>query len=244
MTTRQELFAVARRLAHVQPLTSLQEKIAPQHTAVLVVDMQNDWVAPGGILSKEGREPTAAQKMAQRLPAFIDAARSAGALVVFVRNVYSTEGNAYLSDSWLEQAARKRPGGYTAIPVCAPNSWEADYYGDVCPKDGDLVVTKHRYSAFYNTDLDTILRVHGIRTVVMTGVGTNVCVETTAREAFVRDYYVVIVRDATAAHTKEDHEATLKNIDRFFGEVSSIEDLCTIWQHADVASVGSEVVPA
>jgi ureidoacrylate peracid hydrolase len=135
----------------------------------------------------------------------------------------------YLSDSWLEQAARTRKGSYTRREVCALGSWEGDFYGDIHPEPGEPIVTKHRYSAFYNTDLDSILRSHGIRTIVLTGVATNVCVETTAREGFVRDYYVVLVADGTATYSPEDHQATLRNIDRFFGEVKSITDITSEW---------------
>ena len=170
-----------------------------------------------------------AKEMAEHLPKLIKTARAAGVFVVFVRNVYTSEQNFYLSDVWLEQAARKRAGGYTRIPVCAAGSWGGDFYGDVRPEPNDPIVTKHRYSAFYNTDLDTILRANGIRTVVFTGVVTNVCVETSAREAFVRDYYVVVASDGTAAYVQADHDMTLKNIDRFFGEISSIDELTALW---------------
>jgi ureidoacrylate peracid hydrolase len=149
---------------------------------------------------------------------------------VFVRNIYSTDNNLYLSDSWLEHAARRRKGGYTSIPVCAAGSWEGDFYGDVRPQTGDAIVTKHRYSAFHGTDLETILRSNGIRTVILTGVVSNVCVETSAREAFVRDYYVVAPYDGTAAYVLADHEGTMSNIDRFFGEISTLEEISTIWR--------------
>src|SRR5262245_4781830 len=79
----------------------------------------------------------------------------------------------------------------------------------VRPEPNDPIVTKHHYSAFYNTDLDTVLRANGIRSVVLTGVVTNVCVETSAREAFIRDYYVVVVSDGTAAYVHADHDMTL-----------------------------------
>src|SRR5262249_46012908 len=121
---------------------------------------------------REGRDVSQAKEMAEHLPKLIQAARAAGIFVVFVRNVYTSEQNFYLSDVWLEQAARKRAGGYARIRVCAAGSWGGDFYGDVRPEPNDPIVTKHRYSAFYNTDLDTILRANGIRTVVFTGVVT------------------------------------------------------------------------
>lgn len=229
MISHRTEYEVAARLAHVDLLDTLEKKVSPRHAALVIIDMQNDFIASDGLIAKEGLDVSEAQKLAARLPTLIATARQAGVFVVFVRNVYSTERNLYLSDAWLEQAARKRRGGYTTLPVCAPGSTGGDFYGEVRPQPGDPVVTKHRFAAFYNTDLDTILRANGIRTVVLTGVVTNVCVETTAREAFIRDYYVVLVDDGTAAYRREDHEMTLKNIDRFFGQVTSIADLCAIW---------------
>jgi nicotinamidase-related amidase len=227
-----EEMQVAHRLAHADILKTVREKVAPSHCALLVVDMQNDFIADGGLISKDGRDRTEAKKLAERLPELLAAARNAGVLVVFVRNIYTTEGNLYLSDSWLEQAVRKRKGGYTTIPVCGPGSWGGDFYGNVRPLPDEAIVSKHRYSGFHNTDLDTILRANRIRSVVVTGVVSNVCVETTAREAFVRDYYVVLPHDGAAAYSIADHEQTLANIDRFFGELSSIEELCSIWRES------------
>ncbi len=231
---------VAGRIAHVRPLSSLAQKLKPPHTALLVVDMQNDFCASGGLISKDGRDVTPAQELGLRLPAFIATARAAGVMVVFIRCVYTSERNFYLSDVWLEQAARKREGGYTRIPVCRDGTWEGDFYGDVRPQPGDVVVSKHRYDAFHNTDLDLILRSNGIRTVVLTGVVSNVCVETTARAAFVHDYYVVAVDDGCAAYVAADHAASMSNIDRFFGEVSSIERISTLWTDSAGARVAAE----
>jgi ureidoacrylate peracid hydrolase len=222
-------FEVASRIAHVQLVKGLREKVDPRHTALVVIDMQNDFIADEGLIAREGRDVSQAKEMAKRLPQLIKTARAAGVFIVFVRNVYSSEPNFYLSDVWLEQAARKRAGGYTRIPVCTAGSWGGDFYGEVLPEAQDPIVTKHRYSAFYNTDLDTILRANGIRTVVFTGVVTNVCVETSAREAFVRDYYVVVASDGTAAYAQADHDMTLANIDRFFGETAPINELSALW---------------
>ena len=247
MSRHTDDFEIAARLSHVQPLATLRDKIDPARAALIVIDMQNDFCAVGGMMSNEGFDVSEAQKTATRLPALITAARSAGVLVVFVRNVYSTSpelgspgenkrANKYLSDSWLEQAARTRKGSYTRRPVCTEGSWEGDFYGDISPQPGEPVVTKHRYSAFHNTDLDSILRAHGTRTIVLTGVATNVCVETTAREGFVRDYYVVLVSDGTATYSPDDHAATLRNIDRFFGEVTSIADIVSVWSPASAST--------
>lgn len=239
MSYQQDL-AVAERIAHIRPLGSLAEKVDPAHSALLVIDMQNDFCATGGLVSRDGRDISRAQQMAARLPAFIDAARAAGVLVVFIRCLYTTETNVYLSDVWLEQAARKREGGYTRIPVCCDGEWNGAFYGDLQPKKGDVVVTKHRYSAFHNTDLDLVLRSNGVRSVILTGVVTNVCVETTAREAFVRDYYVVAVEDGCAAYVAADHVQSMSNIDRFFGQVAQTHEICALWSERTVRSAAAE----
>jgi 2,6-dihydroxypseudooxynicotine hydrolase len=223
-------FEAAAQLSSRPLLVGLDRKVDPTHTALVVIDVQNDFCASGGMMEREGHDLSAVQEMAASLARLLAAARSARTLVVFVRNVYSTEPNRYLSDVWLEQAARQRKGSYTISPVCAPGSWEGDFYGEVRPLPDEPVVTKHRFSAFHNTDLETVLRARAIRTVVLAGVASNVCVETTAREAFVRDYYVVFLSDGTAAYDTGAHEATLRVVDQFFGEVASIDDVVSCWE--------------
>jgi ureidoacrylate peracid hydrolase len=234
MVDRDHLYEVAGRIAHVEPLRGIARKVEPKHTALIVIDMQNDFVAEDGLMSREGWDVGHAKALAERLPPLLNAARKAGVLVVFVRNVYTTEYNYYLSDVWMEQAARRRPGGYTTMPMCEAASWGGDFYGDVRPQVRDPVVIKHRYNAFTNTDLDTILRANGIRTAVFTGVATNCCVDTTARDAFMRDYYVLIAEDGTASYDIASHEAALKNFDALFGETTDIETLLSSWRTSKV----------
>lgn len=224
-----EIRKAARSIAHGNPLFAFADKVAPAHTAVIVVDMQNDFCAKGGMADREGFDVTPVSDMAARLPEFLADARASGVLVVFVRNLYSTERNFYLSDSWLEQAARVRKGSYTLHPVCGASHWGGEFYGSLKPEGSDPVVTKHRFNAFHNTDLESILKANAIRTVIVTGCMTNVCVETTARDAFMRDYYVLVPSDAAATYIQEDHDASLRNIDRFFGQVTTTEDLKAAW---------------
>lgn len=220
--------AAARSIAHVPPLLTLKDKVRPEHTALVVIDVQNDFCAPDGFVARGGRDVSLVQEMTKRLPAFIVHARDAGVRVIFVRCAYSTPDNLFLSDVWLEQAARRQNGGYTLSPVCQTGERGADYY-DVRPEPSDIVVVKHRYDAFVATDLDLVLRSNAVRTVVLTGVSTHVCVETTARSAFVRDYYAVVVADGCAAYSIEEHQASLRTIDRFFGEVAGMEDILPHW---------------
>jgi ureidoacrylate peracid hydrolase len=218
-------------------LSTLADKLRPEHCAILIVDVQNDFCAEGGAMHKEGRDLSLVQPMVPRLSRLIDAARLADVRCVWIRNVYTTGPNWYLSEVWLEQAKRRRRGAYHSIPVCEANAWNGDFY-EIKPLPTEVIVTKHRYGAFESTDLDLVLRSQGIRTVVMTGVATNVCVETTARQAFLRDYYVVFTSDCTATYDQADHDATLRNIDAFFGEVVTADEVMACWRPARLRAVG------
>jgi ureidoacrylate peracid hydrolase len=214
-------------------LDTLAKKVDPNNSALLVVDVQNDFAAEGGMMDREGNDLSMSQGIVPRLEQLIDEAREADVPVIFIRNVYNTDANWYLSDVWLEQAARVRQGSYVIHSVCAPDSWAGDFY-KVRPTEKDVIVTKHRFSAFQDTDLDLILRSQGVRTLIMTGIATNVCVESTARDGFFRDYYIAFTSDCTATFSKEDHEGTLKNIRRFFGEVVSADEVASCWKTAAV----------
>ena len=231
-------YDTAQEVTRGQMLDTLDKKLRPAHTALVIIDVQNDFCAGQGMMAVEGFDMTFVQSMAALLPDMLARARAANVLVVFVRNVYNASPNLYLSDVWLEQASRKRKGSYITRPVCVANSWGADFFAHVKPLETEAIVTKHRYGAFQNTDLETILRANGIRTVVLGGCATNVCVETTAREAFLRDYYVIVAEDGTAAYSLERHEATLKTMDLYFGEVVSIANVVSHWDNSAAAEGG------
>jgi ureidoacrylate peracid hydrolase len=213
-------------------LSTLREKVDPRHAALLLVDVQNDFCAEGGAIHREGRDLTLVKNMIPRLERLLEAARAAKVPCVWIRNVYNTGPNHYLSEVWLEQAKRCRNGAYVEYPVCEPGAWNGDFYR-VKPRADEAIVTKHRYGAFEGTDLDLILRSRGIRSVIMTGVATNVCVETTARQAFMRDYYVVFTGDCSATFSQAQHEAALLNIDQFFGQVVSSDEIIACWPAAE-----------
>ncbi len=219
-------------------LESLSKKVDSKHAALLVVDVQNDFAAEGGMMDREGGDLSMSQGIIPRLQQLIDEAHGAGVPVIFIRNVYNTDPNWYLSDVWLEQAKRARQGSYVIHSICAPDSWAGDFY-KVQPTEKDVIVTKHRFSAFQDTDLDLILRSRGIRTLIMTGIATNVCVESTARDGFFRDYYIVFTSDCTATYSKEDHEGTLSNIRRYFGEVVAADEVSGCWKGAKLQAVNT-----
>jgi ureidoacrylate peracid hydrolase len=205
-------------------LTTLREKVDPARAALLVVDMQNDFVHEEGALAMNGGNVAPTQAIVPALNALIAEARVSGTPVIFIRAAHSEWTTS-------EVGREKRLGRRFA--VCVEGTWGCDFYG-VAPLAGDCIVTKHRYSAFINTNLDLILRAQGIETLIMTGTATNVCVESTARDGFMLDYYVVFLADCTGTGDPYLHEATLKNIGRAFGTVCSSRDVIQEWSKSRV----------
>jgi ureidoacrylate peracid hydrolase len=213
-------------------LETLRKKLEPCHTAVLVVDMQNEFCEPEGLRGKEGDDLSGARALAVRLNPFLQTARTHGVKVVYLQAVYDSDGGEYISEVWQEQDHRRRRSG-VITPQCPEGTWNAEIVSTVAPVKGDIVVQKHRYCGFQGTALDQILRSNGIRTVVMTGMATDICVETTARAAFVRDYYVVFSSDGTTTYSAEVQANTLRGVNRFYGEVASMGDITNCWSRQE-----------
>lgn len=105
------------------------------------------------------------------------------------------------------------------------DSWDAAVVDELAPREGEVVLDKTRYSAFYKTDLEERLRSLGIETLIVCGVTTNICVESTVRDAFFRDIRVVVPSDATAAVTPELHEGALRCFEYGFGQVATVAEI-------------------
>src|ERR1700704_2621032 len=178
-------------------LTTLPQKAEPAHTALILVDVLNAFCAEGGAMHREGRDLSLVKPMMPRLHKLIQAARAAKIKLVWIQCAYNTGPNHYLSEVWLEQAKRRRNGAYVSYPVCEPGEWNGDFF-QVKPLPSEVIVTKHRYGAFESTDLDLVLGPRATRRLIMPGVPTNVCVEPPARQAFLKDYYVVFTSDCSA----------------------------------------------
>lgn len=204
-------------------LTTLEEKVDPRWTALLVIDVQNDYVHPQGAGGKSGLNMQPAVAMVPRLLRLIEAARQAGVYVIYTRNWHSPQTD---SEAWLERVQRSARQGVSRSAM--KETWGAAWYG-VEPRADEPVIDKFRYDAFLGTRLEYLLRARQIRTVVCTGTATNVCVESTARAAHMRDYYLVMVDDCCATYDEELHRATLRNIERHFGLVVSSEELIRCW---------------
>ena len=205
--------------------SSLAEWIDPTSSALLVVDMQNDFCHPEGAFAKRGLDISLAQRIVPTVLRLMEVAREAGVPVVIMRVLRG------VNTGWpaFERLTRHNYGsGF--IPVFVEGTWGAELLDEFRPKPGDIPLDKNRYGAFTGTNLDLMLKNKGVRTLVMSGGATNVCVESTVREGFMLDYSVVVVEDACATVTKELHEGTLASIRGWFGRVECAADVIAVWQ--------------
>jgi ureidoacrylate peracid hydrolase len=197
-------------------------------TALLVVDMQNAFGSSGGMFDKAGIDITGIQQVVAPTRSAIEAARAAGIRVVWIKMGFQPD----LSDLGAEDV----PNGFLMLHlgvkdgVLDRETWNTDIVNDLAPADDELVIYKTRFSAFYRTDLDEILRGWGVKYLVITGCTTSICVESTIRDAFFRDYHCILLEDCTAEPmgrnlSRSNHEATVLLVERIFGSVSSSVNL-------------------
>ena len=202
-------------------LSTLEQKVLPAHAALLVVDVQNDFVADGGFFDQIGADVKTIQKTIPPLLQLIDCAREAGVLVIFIQAIYDPQ---YLSSPMRERDLRVG----RQMPRCLTGSWGADFHV-IAPRPNEPVVIKHRYSAFANSELDDLLKRHGIRSLLLAGVSTDTCVESTGRDAYFIDYYVTLVADCCAGGVERDHLVALERFERDYGAVVNSADIIEAW---------------
>ncbi|CAI2516522.1 Peroxyureidoacrylate/ureidoacrylate amidohydrolase RutB [Serratia ficaria] len=205
---------------------------SPQETALIVVDMQNAYASQGGYLDLAGFDVSATAPVIANIKRAIAAARAAGIRVIFFQNGWD---NRYLeaggpgSPNWHKSNAlktmRRRPE--LLGKLLAKGEWDYALVDELQPQPGDIVLPKPRYSGFFNTQLDSLLRSYGIHHLVFTGIATNVCVESTLRDGFFLEYFGVVLADAThQAGPAFAQQAALYNIETFFGWVSDVDSFC------------------
>ena len=206
-------------------LLDLPARMAPGHTALLVVDMQNDFCGAGGYIDKViGKDPAACSAVAVQVNRLVDAARARGVPVLWLRANYA---NAGLPESMRAKLAeRKIHDG-----CCAPGTGGYEWHG-VQPAPDEPVLDKTCYDGFVATPLESELHKKGIRSIVFAGVQTNVCVEATLRHAHALGFYCVVPQDCVASHTPPAHEATLNNVRFLFGDVTTLDDVVKAWAPA------------
>ena len=202
---------------------SLETVLTARKNALVIIDVQNEFCHPDGPFARKGMDMRIIDEMLSPLKRLISAAHKYGVPVVFVRNV---EDSATDSEAWT-----LRPDGDERTVngmICRRGSWGAEFYG-ITPQPDDTVVEKHRFSAFVNTPLDTVLRARKIDVLVLAGVASNVCVESTARHAVMLDYHVVLAEDACASWDRAAHDMTMQNTRCFLGKVSDSATISNLW---------------
>jgi len=201
-----------------KPLSMLADQVCPQHAALLVVDMQNDFCAQGGYLQKaRGYDVGFAADVAVRIGRLAAAARIAGATVVWVKSHYDFK---YLTPAHI---AKRRNEG-----CCLEGTWGAEIF-QLAPAGDEPVVVKHHFSGFKSTRLDDLLRGRGIRTLLMTGVATNICVDSTLRDGFFLGYHIVLIEDCVGSNNEAGYKGTLATVRTNIGTVVSSDEIIGLW---------------
>ncbi|MYM68438.1 isochorismatase family protein [Pseudoduganella sp. FT55W] len=174
-------------------------KYAASDTALLLVDPYNDFLSEGGKLWPPVKESAEAQNLVPNMKSVVAAVRAAGIRVFYVPHHRAEPGDM---DHW--QCATPYQQSAAKIQVFGKDTWGGEWHPDFVPQDGDIIAKEHwASSGFANTDLDILLRQHGIRKVIIIGLLANTCIETTAKFAMELGYQVTLITDATAAFSKE-----------------------------------------
>jgi nicotinamidase-related amidase len=207
-------------------LTTTAELLDPRWSALIVVDVQNDFCSRGGVWVDESSDYGWITQALTGIGRLIDAAHHANVRVIYVQMLIPPDLSS-MSPAYL----RFMTGKYNLVPDrlgCEPGTWGADIVAELAPRPDDLVISKWRSSAFVGTNLDLVLRAGGIRSAVVCGTATYACVESTIRDAFNNDYYVIEVEDAVMASDRQLHEASL-SVMRSRIEVVTCDEVCQVW---------------
>jgi ureidoacrylate peracid hydrolase len=212
--------------------------IATAKTAVIVVDMQNDFGAKGGMFDRAGIDISMIQKAVGPTAKVLSAARNAGLKIIYLKMGYHPD----LSDLGTPDSVNrmrhlqimhvgktvKAPDG-TESRILVRDTWNTNIIAELKPQIGDVVMYKTRFSGFYQTELDTVLKRLGIKHLIITGCTTSVCVDSTIRDAMYRDYQPILLADCTGEPIgdglpRSNHEASLLTIQALLGWVSSSDE--------------------
>lgn len=202
--------------------------------AFLVIDMQRDFCSPGGYADCAGMDIRSLRRPIPQIRRLLDAARRGGHLVLYTREGHRSD----LSDCSPVKLARSIAAG-AAIGSAGPlgrllvrGEYGHDIIDEIAPATGEPVIDKPGYGAFYQTELELILRNAGIARLVLTGITTDVCVHSTLREAIDRGFRCITVGDACAASDSDLHAAALAMIrgeGNIFGDVLDTEQMLALW---------------
>ena len=210
--------------------------IDPAHAAVIVVDMENDFAAKGGMFDRAGADISGAQKAIAPTAKVLAAARQAGMKIIYLKMGYRDDLSDLGAPDSVNRTRHLRFGVGQKIRapdgresrILIRDTWNTDIVTKLKPQASDIVIYKTRFSGFYETDLDATLKKLGIKYLIVTGVTTSICVESTVRDAMFRDYLCVLLKDCMSEPIGHDlprsnHEASLLNAEALFGWVSDSE---------------------
>lgn len=200
------------------------EEAAGRRLALVAVDLQNDYCHPDGVFHRAGlRLPDGDRKrLVQETNRLARAARAAGHLVIWTRMVWDGDDDVGL-------LARRSP--FLAREGLRRDTWGAELLDDLAVEESDVVVDKPRFSAFYDTDLERVLADAGVEALVLAGVRTDFCVESSVRDAFFRDIDAFVVADAVAGYFPALHDHSLRVMDTVFARVISAEEALRLLEH-------------
>jgi ureidoacrylate peracid hydrolase len=207
-------------------------RLAPHETAVVVIDMQNAYASEGGYVDLAGFDISGSAGVIGKIATVLDTARKAGVQVIFLQNGWDAdykEAGGPGSPNWHKSNALKtmRARPELSGQLLARGGWDYELVEALKPGPDDVVLAKPRYSGFFNSQLDSVLRSRGIRNLVFIGIATNVCVESTLRDGFFLEYFGIMLEDAThQAGPEFVQQATIYNVEKFFGWVSTVADFC------------------
>ena len=192
-------------------------------TALVVIDMQNGFCDPKGSCAKLGMNIAGMRSAIPGCDRLIKSAHKAGLPVIYTRAVYRPD---YLDAGILysELTPHRKE-----IGALVQGTWDIEIIPELAASPGDVVIDKTRYNAFHATTLENVLHTLSIRNLVVCGVGTSVCVESTCREASMRDYRVFMVSDATGDGDMNRVEATFQTIRSVFGWVVTTDEVAKAW---------------
>ena len=217
-------------------------RVAVDETAVVVIDMQNAYASPGGYLDLAGFDISGAEGVIARSAKVLETARAAGMPVIYFQNGWDEDyveaggpgsPNYHKSNALKTMRARPELQG----KLLARGGWDYALVDGLAPQPGDITLPKTRYSGFFNSQLDSVLRSRGIRNIVFVGIATNVCVESTLRDGFFLEYFGIMLEDAThQAGPEYLQQASIYNIETFFGWVSTTADFRRAFAQTEASS--------
>lgn len=196
-----------------------------RNSVLVVVDYQNDFCHENGAIEKLGQPTESARGLLPQILALIELARANEVPRVFVRVAHSEWTD---TPAWTRRGAGGNILDTQKIPVAREGTWGADFYG-FTPQADELVITKHRYSAFAHTPLKLVLQAREAQHVLLAGVQTNVCIHSTARDAVQEGFHPVVIEDCCGTGTDVEQEVALNDIRARIGSVVSLDALKQAW---------------